>query len=125
MFGGMIDGPAGDTDEATDGGVVDDGAASLLSHLQQLVLHAVPNAPEVDRIDTIVFIAGGIGRLHSQALYAGIVERHIKAAKSGHGLLDHRFHLGFISHIAAHGESFVPCAGQLLGSGTSRSFIDV
>src|SRR5258708_1011917 len=51
MFGGVVDRAAGDADEPTDGGVVDDGTAALRAHLEQLILHAVPHTTEIDRID--------------------------------------------------------------------------
>src|SRR6266404_1226657 len=50
VFGGMVDSPAGDADEASDRRIVHDHATFLLAHLEQFVLHAEPHAAEIDRI---------------------------------------------------------------------------
>jgi hypothetical protein len=60
VFGRMISCSARYTDQAADRGAVYDRAASLLAHLAQLVLHAVPDAAEIDRIHAIEFFAAGI-----------------------------------------------------------------
>src|SRR5689334_6439607 len=107
MFGCMISGSTGYADQPTDGGAVDDGAAALLAHLAQLVLHAVPDAAEIDRIHAIKFFAAGISGFHSRRLHARIVEGRIQPAKGGNGLLDHGCHLRLVSHIASDRESLM------------------
>src|SRR5215203_5660704 len=52
-------------DETTQRRAVDDGAAPLLAHYAQLVLHAGPNAPLIDRSDALEMLdrlVGGIRR---------------------------------------------------------------
>src|SRR5262249_15316951 len=53
VFGGMIDGPTGNADEASDRRIVHDGATLLLAHLEQFVLHTEPHTAEIDRIHAI------------------------------------------------------------------------
>lgn len=123
MFGCVIDRAAGKSNDASYGGVIDDGAAPLLSHLEQLVLHAVPNAAEVDRVHTFEFFAGRIGSFYGRALDAGVVERGVEAAEGGDSLVDHGFHLGFICDIAADCDGFVSRRAQRVRACASRSFI--
>src|SRR5438876_6150699 len=53
MLGCMVYCSAREADQAANGRAVDDGTASLLTHLAQLVLHAVPDAAEIDRVNAI------------------------------------------------------------------------
>src|SRR6266852_248597 len=58
VLGCMVGCPAGDADQTANRRVVDDGAASLLAHLAQLVLHAVPDAAQIDRVNVLeLFVA--------------------------------------------------------------------
>jgi hypothetical protein len=125
VFGRMISCSARYTDQAADRGAVYDRAASLLAHLAQLVLHAVPDAAEIDRNHSVEIFATGISGFRNRALDASIVERRIQPAKGGHGLLHHSLHLRIISHIAACGNGPVTCADQLLGCFVNRSFVHV
>src|SRR5882757_1914527 len=53
VLGGAIDASPGDSDETADRRAVHDGAASLLAHLEPLVLHAAPDAAQIDAHHTI------------------------------------------------------------------------
>src|SRR5437660_9613846 len=55
VLGCMVGCSAGDTDQTANRRVVDDGAASLLAHLAQLVLHAVPHAAQIDSVYPLEF----------------------------------------------------------------------
>src|SRR5258706_15089650 len=57
MLGGMVCCSARDADQTANRRVVDDGAASLLTHLAQLVLHAVPDAAQIDPVHAFEFFA--------------------------------------------------------------------
>ena len=91
-------------DQAADRRVVDDGAASLLAHLAELVLHAVPDAAEIDPLHALEFFAADIRGLDGRRLHARIIERRIKAAEGGDRLLDHCGYLGLVSDIGGHGD---------------------
>ena len=61
MLGGVVGGAAGEADEAAERGAVDDRAAALRAHLAQLVLHAGPDAAQVDRVDAVEAVGGLVG----------------------------------------------------------------
>src|SRR6266566_4107965 len=107
VLGRMVRCSAGDADQAADRRAVDDGAASALTHLTQLVFHAAPNAPKIDRIHAVKLFAARIGSFHCGALHAGIVERSIQSSEGGDGLLNHRCHLTLVRYVAADGECLV------------------
>src|SRR5207244_12103617 len=94
-------------DQTTNRRVVDDGAASLLAHLAQLILHAVPDAAQINPVYTIEFLAGHISQFHGRRLYAGVVERRIEATEGGYNLRNHCCYLSFVSDIAANGDCLV------------------
>src|SRR6266705_1195552 len=53
VLGCMVDCAAGDADQTANRRVVDDGGPSLLAHVAQLVLHAVPHAAKIDTVHTL------------------------------------------------------------------------
>jgi len=65
--------PAGNANKVASRRAIDDGAASLLAHLAQLVLHAVPHAPEIDCVHAIEFFGAGSELFHPLNYFA--VER--------------------------------------------------
>src|SRR2546430_11695172 len=93
MLGCMVYCSAREADQATNGRAVDDGTASLLTHLAQLVLHAVPDAAEIDRVNAIKFFAAGISGFNGRRLHASVVVRRIQATEGGDRLLDHCCHV--------------------------------
>src|SRR5439155_4412018 len=53
VLGCMVGCSTGDADQTANRRVVDYGAASLLTHLAQLVLHAVPHTAQIDPVHTV------------------------------------------------------------------------
>src|SRR5215831_16458384 len=76
-----------------DGGDVDDGAAALLLHDRDDVLHGEERALEVNGEDAVPF---GLSHLHHIAHLgnADIVVEHVDTAVSLHAGGDHGFHVG-------------------------------
>lgn len=77
MFGRMVDGTTGKANEAANRRVVDDGAAALPAHLQQLIFQAVPHAAQVDCIHPLELFAAGIGCLNCRVLNPGLFCRRM------------------------------------------------
>ena len=121
----MVHRSAGEADQAAYRGAVDDGAASLLAHPAQLVLHAVPDAAEIDRIHAIKFFAAGIRGFHGGRLHAGVVVRRIQATEGGYGLLDHGSHLSLVGDIATYANRLMAGGSQFLCCRASRVLMDV
>src|SRR5439155_23106135 len=107
VLGCMVRCSAWDADQAANRGAVDDSSASLLAHLAQLILHAIPHAAEIDGVYAIEFCAAGISGLHSRGLHAGIVVRRIQATEGGHGLFNHFFDFCLVCDVAADGNRLV------------------
>src|SRR6266702_3052063 len=66
------------------------------AHLNEFVLHAAPDAAQIDRVYAIELLAAGVGGLRKRALHTGIVERHIQTPECGDGSLHHRLYLSRI-----------------------------
>ena len=65
VLGGVVGGAARQPDQPAERRAVDDRAAALFAHLPQLVLHARPDAAQVDRVHAVEGLGrlvGGIGR---------------------------------------------------------------
>ena len=90
VLGCMVSCSASNTDQTANRRVVNDGAASLLAHLAQLVFHAVPDPPQIDPVHTLEFFAADISHFNGWRLYPSVVERRIEATKGGYSLRDHR-----------------------------------
>src|SRR5204863_1976099 len=60
MLGRMIGAALGTADQPADRRAVDDSAASLPTHLLQLVLHAGPDTTQVDRVHAIEILGRGV-----------------------------------------------------------------
>src|SRR2546421_7575160 len=125
MFGCVVYCSAREADQATNGRAVYDGTASLLTHLAQLVLHAVPDAAEIDRVHAIEFFAAGISGFNGRRLHASVVVRRIQATEGGYRLLDHCCHLTIIAHVAAKSESLTTGGFELRCLDTHRFLLDV
>src|SRR5882724_981920 len=89
------------------------------------MLHAVPDSPQVDRDDTVEFLAAGISSVDRRTLHAGIVERSIQPSKGIHGLFDHRRDFVFVRDVTAHGQHPMPSGGELVCCGTRGAGIHV
>src|SRR5437870_9761779 len=100
VLGCMIGCSARDSDQTANRSVVDNGAASLLSHLAQFVLHAVPHAAQIDSVYAVEFLAGHISYFHGRRLYARVIERRIEATESGHSLRNHYCYFSLVGDIA-------------------------
>jgi hypothetical protein len=64
VFGGVVGGAAGISDQAAQGRAVDDDAGALRTHLAQLMFHARPDAAQIDRGDTVEvlgWLVAGVG----------------------------------------------------------------
>ena len=111
MLGGVIGGKLRPAGQPADRRAVDDRSAALLSHLQQLVLHASPDATQINGVHPVECLRRLICHVGSRSLYARIVESGIKSAKGSNGAFHHGCHLRFVRHVAAHAERIA--AGRL------------
>jgi hypothetical protein len=125
VFGCAIHSPTGDAHESADRRAVDDGAASLFAHQEQLVLHAAPDAAQIDGEHAIKVLGAGVSCLRKGALHAGIVERRIQLSETEDGLLDHRCHLSLIRDIATDANRLMAGRDQIVRGGMNRSLIDI
>ncbi len=125
MLGCVINGAARNAHQPAERRAVDDRTACLLPHVAQLVLHAVPDAAQIDRVHAIEFFAACISGFRDRAIYARVVERRIQAAEGRHGQIDHCLDLRLIGHVALHGNGFVTCCDELRGSQPGRRFVHV
>src|SRR6266704_1407796 len=114
VLGCMVGCAAGDTDQTANGGVVDNGAASLLAHLAELVFHAVPDAAQIDPVHALELFATDVSHFHGRRLYAGVIERRVKTTEGGYSLRNHRCYLRLVRDIA-------PDANRLV-TGSDESF---
>src|SRR5213593_1771632 len=83
VLGCMVHCAAGNADQTANRRVVDDGAASLLTHLAQLILHAVPDAAQIDSVYAIELFAADFSHFHGRRLYTGVIERRIETPEGG------------------------------------------
>jgi hypothetical protein len=125
VLAGVVGGAARQSDEATEGGAVDDGAAALRAHLVQLVLHARPDTAQVDRGDPVEVLGRLVGRVAGRDLDAGVVEGHVEPAEGVDRALDEGGNLGLVGHVAGDGERLMTGGGELVGGGAEGVFVDV
>ena len=120
MLGRVIGRPARLADQPAERGTVDDGAAALGAHLEQLVFHAGPDTAQIDGGHGVEGRGRFIGQIAHRAQDTGIVERHVQATEGGDGALDHGGGLRLVRHVAGDTNRLVPGRGQLLGRGAQR-----
>ena len=108
VLGGVVGGPAGKADEPAERRAVHDRAAALVAHLAELVLHAGPDAAEVDGVDPVEQVGGFVGGVGGWGLDAGVVECHVEPAERGDGAVDHRGDLGLVGDVAGDAEHLMP-----------------
>ena len=125
VLGCVVRCSTGDADQTTNRGVVDDRAASLLTHLAQLILHAVPDAAQIDSVYAIEFFAAGISQFHGRRLYAGVVERRIEATEGRYSLRNHRCYLSFVRDIAKDANRFVAGSDEFFCRRPNRILIHI
>ena len=121
----MVSGPARQPNQAAERGAVDDGAASLLAHRSELVLHAGPDAAQVDRVHAVEGFGRFVGRIGRRSLDAGVVEREVEPAESVDRALDQGGDLLLVGHVADDVQRLVTRSGQLLGRGPDRLFVAI
>src|SRR5260370_621325 len=92
VLGRVIGRTPGNADDAGDRRAIDDGTAAEPEHLAQLVLHAAPNAAQVDCHHAIPLVAADVSRFDAALHDASIVERGVEAPEAGHGSFDHGRH---------------------------------
>jgi hypothetical protein len=114
VLGGVVGRPSGVADQASDGGAVDDGAVSLLSHLGEFVFHRRPHAAQVHGCDRVETVCGFVGRVGGRDHDAGVVERHIEPAEAVDGGAYGGLDLSLVGHIAGDREHGVPLRRELL-----------
>src|SRR6266576_5756953 len=125
VLGCMVHCAAGNADQTANRRVVDDGAASLLAHLAQLVLHAVPDAAQIDPVYAIEFFPAGISHFHGRRLYTGVIERRIEATEGGYSLRNHRCYLSLIRDVATDANRLVTGGNEFFCRSANRSLVDV
>lgn len=106
VLGRVVGGASWQANEATDGRAVDDCSAFLLTHLPQLMLHAVPNATKIDVHHTVILFAAHVRDFQRRRIDTGIVLSRVEATESFNRLFHHRRHLCLNGHVAANSDRF-------------------
>jgi hypothetical protein len=91
----------------------------------ELVLHARPDAAEVDRRDAVEALGRLIGGVGEREHDPGVVERHVEPAEVGDGAIHQRGDLVLVGDVAGHAEPAVPGGGQLVRGFAQRLLVDV
>jgi hypothetical protein len=118
VLGGVIGGAARQPDQAAERGAVDDGAAALGAHRPELVLHAGPDAAQVDRVHAVERLGRLVGGVGRRDLDAGVVERQVEPTEAVDRAFDQGGDLVLVGHVAGDSERSIPGGGQLVGGGT-------
>ena len=113
MFGGVVGSAAGESDQAAERGAVDNGAAALRAQRPQLVLHAGPDAAQVDRVHAVEGLGRFVGGVGRRDLDAGVVEREVEPAEARHGPVYERGDLLLVGDVAGDAERPTARGGQL------------
>nr|GEU28411.1 hypothetical protein [Tanacetum cinerariifolium] len=120
MLGGVVGGAFALADQAAEGRTIDDRARALLFHLHQFMLHAGPDAAQVDAADSVVRGGAGGREWLMRSLDAGIVECHVDPSECGDGLFNQAGHLRFFGDIADEAAHVVSLGRQFCGGGGKR-----
>jgi hypothetical protein len=121
----VVRSPPRKSDEAAEGGAVDDGAAALGAHLTQLMLHARPHPAQVDRIDPVEDLGRLVGGIAGRDLDAGVVERHVEPAERVDGGPHHGRHAVLVGHVTPDADDPMAGGDQVFGGRTERGLVDV
>jgi hypothetical protein len=113
-LGGIVNAPAGQADEAADGGEIDDVAALLPTEMGE------HGAGDAEKAEDVGFVDGGdfgvAGFLDSaEEAVAGIVDQDVDAAEAFDGCFDHAGDVGFVVEIHGDGEEAVGGFRELCG----------
>lgn len=81
------------------------------------MLHAVPDAAEIDCRHAIEFLAAGVRGFHCGRLHAGIVECRVQPAEGGDRPLDHGGHLSLVCDVTDYAGRLVAGRSQLVRGG--------
>jgi len=84
------------------------------------LLHAAPNASQVDRHHAIPLLTADLSRVDAALHDASVVERGVEPPERGHGPVNHGRHLGVIGDVAANGEGLAAAGTETLGGRTHR-----
>jgi hypothetical protein len=103
MLGGVVSGAARQPDQAAERRAVDDGAAALFAHPAELVLHAGPDAAQIDRVHPVESLGRLVSGIDGRGLDAGVVEGEVESAEGIDRALDEGGDLRLIGHIAGDG----------------------
>src|SRR5438094_40484 len=125
VLGCMVGRATGDADQTANRRVVDNGAASLLAHLAELVFHAVPDAAQIDPVHALELFAADISHFQGRRLYAGVIERRIESTKGRYSLLDHCCYLSLVSDIATDADCLVTGGDEFFRCGANRFLVNV
>ena len=113
MLGGVVGATAWEPDQPAERGAVDDRSGALGAHLGELVLHAGPDAAQIDGVDPVEHLGGLVGGVDGGGLDAGVVVGHVQAAERLDGPGDGGGDLVLVGDVAAHGKYVVPGVAQL------------
>ena len=80
------------------------------------MLHAGPDAAQVDGVDPVEQFGGFVGGVGGWGLDAGVVERHVEPAERGDGAVDHRRDLVLVGDVAGDAEHLMPGSLQIVRS---------
>ena len=94
-------------------------------HLAQLVLHAGPDAAQVDGGHAVEALGRLLGEVAGETDDAGVVERHVQPTIGGDGALDHGGGLRLVRHIAGDADRLATGRGQRIGRGVEGVGVDV
>jgi hypothetical protein len=95
------------------------------AHRPEFVLHAGPDAAQVDRVHAVEGLGRLVGGVGRWGLDAGVVERDVEPAEGVDRALDQGGDLVLVGDIAADTERSIAGGGQLVGGGTKRLVVDV
>jgi hypothetical protein len=97
----------------------------LLAHRPEFVLHAGPDAAQVDRVHPVEVLGRLVGGVGRRGLDAGVVEREVEPTEAVDRAFDQGGDLLLVGHVAGDSERLIPGGGQLVGGGTQRLVVDV
>ena len=118
VLGRLVDAGVGGPVQATDGGPVDDGAATRLEHGADAVLHTKHHPAEVDVHQPVVELHGQVGE-RAAVGDAGHVEHGVHTPELLYGRRHQRLDIGFIRDVAMHGEYSPTDLGRRVLFGTA------
>lgn len=125
VLGRVVGGPPGKADEPAEGRAVDDRAASLGTHLGELVLHARPHTAQVHGVDTFEHLDGFVGGIAGLHHDAGVVEGHVESPERSHRVADERRNAGLVGDVAADPDRLVSFGDERVGRSGDGVGVDV